>query len=144
MTARQTEERKRKRLRREAQEQAWREWANGGPLMDTFAPIMQGAMTDAEYAEFVRREQERRSEVMRQESYRLAWAFAMGCEPRHPNLVIDNAFGQKRNLWIADSRVHMYTDFRDLEASVGPPGVAATHSTDRLVPTTSGTTIPRL
>lgn len=78
MTAREATCRRKRRLRREAQARAWREWVCGGPLVDHAAPIMTSGDDRLGYNEFWR-DMQRRTERMTTEGELLVIGFARGC-----------------------------------------------------------------
>lgn len=125
MTAREIEERRRRRVRREDLERQRREWVVGGPLVDIGKPVMGGG-SGAHHADQVNLELKSRGRRVREEAALLAYDFARRC------LIPLVDRDRMREQWCA---------WHD---AFGPPGPIPSHSTARETMTLTGRTIPRL
>lgn len=124
MTALEATTARKRRQRREERERLYREWVCGGPLIDIDEPVI-GGQGDAAHQLLVRAELQLRASVVQREATALAQEFAHRC------------------CLVRAERVRMWLLLVKLWREVGAPGVVPSHSTSTL-PTTSGTTIPKL
>lgn len=121
MTTREAVTLRKRRLRRESQERAYREYVCAGPLVDASRPIIGGG--DLDHPMLVQAEMNRRSARVQVETVALAVDFADRC------------------LLVKAERFRMLWDVLALIAPLGQPyapPVASTH------PTVSTSTIPAL